>query len=300
MKIKNSGKQTAENFQLKESSKYILLTFDVEDWFQVENFKGYIPFSSWSSFDLRVETNTHIILDFLDSFAFKVRATFFILGWIARRVPELVLEIKKRGHEIASHGNLHHLCTNQSADELAEDLSTSKKFLEDLTGKEIHGYRAPSFAVNNKILEIIRQAGYSYDSSYNSFAMHGRYGHLDLSKLKKKGSAIEISHDFFELPVSNLNIGKTVFPLGGGGYFRLMPFQIFKQGIKSVFLRDNAFIFYAHPWEFDPLQPRVTQASQGFRFRHYINLDRTQKKLETMISNFNFCQYLTCHTYLSS
>ncbi len=284
--------------QKNKTDKYILLTFDVEDWFQVENFKGYIPFSSWSSFDLRVENNTRIILDLLDSFAFQVKATFFILGWIARRVPELVLEIKKRGHEVASHGNFHHLCTNQSADELLEDLLISKKFLEDLTGQEIHGYRAPSFAVNNTILEIIRQAGYNYDSSYNSFAMHGRYGHLDLSEFKKKGTAIEISHDFFELPVSNLTIGNKVFPLGGGGYFRLMPFQIFKQGMKSILLRDNAFIFYAHPWEFDPLQPRVAQASPGFRFRHYINLDKTETKLNALIESFKYAQFTTCSSYL--
>ena len=283
---------------MKETSKYILLTFDVEDWFQVENFKGYIPFSSWSSFDLRVETNTHIILDLLDSFAFKVKATFFILGWIARRVPELVREIQKRGHEIASHGNFHHLCTNQTADELTEDLSISKKFLEDLTGQEIHGYRAPSFAVNNTILEIIHEAGYSYDSSYNSFAMHGRYGHLDLSDFQKKDAAIEISHDFFELPVSNLNIGSKVFPLGGGGYFRLLPFQIFKQGMKAVLLRDNTFIFYAHPWEFDPLQPRVNQASPGFRFRHYINLDKTKTKLNALIESFKYAKFTTCSSYL--
>ncbi len=287
---------------MKESSKYILLTFDVEDWFQVENFKAYIPFQSWSSFDLRVEANTHIILDLLDSFAFKVKATFFILGWIARRVPDLVLEIKKRGHEIASHGNFHHLCTNQLMDELTEDLLISKKFLEDLTGQEIHGYRAPSFAVNNKILEIIRQAGYSYDSSYNSFAMHGRYGHLDLSEFRTKsaakGAAIAISHDFFELPVSNLNIGRKVLPLGGGGYFRLLPFRIFRQGMKRVLLQDNTFIFYAHPWEFDPLQPRVTQASPGFRFRHYINLDKTEKKLNALIKSFKYAQFTTCSNYI--
>jgi len=278
--------------------QYIVLTFDVEDWFQVENFKEYIPFSSWSSFDLRVETNTHIILDLLDSFSFKVRATFFILGWIARRVPDLVREINLRGHEVASHGNLHHLCTRQSSDELTEDLSISKKFLEDLTGQEIHGYRAPSFAVNNAILDIIRQAGYRYDSSYNSFSMHGRYGHLDLLKFRKKGVAVEVAHDFFELPVSNLNIGKKVFPLGGGGYFRLLPFQVFKQGMKSILLREQAFIFYAHPWEFDPFQPRVNKASPIFKFRHYINLGRTEKKLKALIESCKYASFTTCRDYL--
>lgn len=270
----------------------------MEDWFQVENFKGYIPFSSWSSLDLRVETNTRIILDLLDSFPFKVKAGFFILGWIARRVPDLVQEIKRRGHEVASHGNLHHLCTSQSPEALFEDLTASKKYLEDLTGEAVHGYRAPSFAVNDRVLAIIRRAGYRYDSSYNSFAMHGRYGRLDLSGCPRKETAVEIAPGFFELPISNLSMGKRVFPLGGGGYFRLLPFQVFRQGMKSVLNRDQAFIFYAHPWEFDPEQPKVEQASPGFRFRHYINLDRTRKKLEAMINSFSACRFLTCRAYL--
>lgn len=282
----------------KNSNKSILLTFDVEDWFQVENFKGYIPFSSWPSFDLRVETNTHRILDLLDSFAFKPKATFFILGWIAQRVPGLVRQIHDRGHEVASHGISHHLCTLQSLEELSEDLSASKKLLEDLTGEGVDGYRAPSFAVNNKILKLIQQAGYRYDSSYNSFAMHGRYGSIDLSESEKKGAAFKLSSDFFELPVSNLSIGKRVIPLGGGGYFRLLPFPMFKQGMKSVIIHDDAFIFYSHPWEFDPDQPRVEQASKGFKFRHYINLKRTHKKFQALIDNFSWCEFSTCKKYI--
>lgn len=282
----------------KIPNKSILLTFDVEDWFQVENFKGYIPFSSWPSFDLRVETNTHIILDLLDSFAFQPKATFFILGWIAKRVPGLVREIHGRGHEVASHGISHHLCTNQSPAELSKDLSASKKFLEDLTGEGVYGYRAPSFAVDNKILKLIHQAGYLYDSSYNSFAMHGRYGRLDLSQSEKQGTAFKLSHDFFELPVSNLNLGKMIFPLGGGGYFRLLPFQLFKQGMKSVLSHDDAFIFYSHPWEFDPEQPRMNQASKGFKFRHYTNLARTGKKLHSLVGAFSRYEFITCMNYI--
>lgn len=270
----------------------------MEDWFQVENFKDYIPFSSWSSFDLRVESNTRTILDLLDSFSFKPKATFFILGWIAKRVPGLVREIHSRGHEVASHGISHHLCTKLPSAQLAEDLSASKKLLEDLTGAQVYGYRAPSFAVNDEVLKLVHQAGYLYDSSYNSFAMHGRYGRLDLAQSEKQGAAFKPFPGFFELPVSNLTFGKKTFPLGGGGYFRLIPFQLFKQGMKSVLSRDDAFIFYSHPWEFDPEQPRVKQASKGFKFRHYTNLKKTRKKLYSLIDIFRQCEFSTCKNYI--
>ncbi|MBT7259781.1 MAG: DUF3473 domain-containing protein, partial [Desulfobacula sp.] len=266
--------------------KTILLTFDVEDWFQVENFKGYIPFSSWNDHELRVEKNIHLILDLLDSFSFKPKATFFVLGWIARKLPNMVKEIHKRGHEVASHGNQHHLFTNQSFKEVEQDLKSGKALLEDITGHKIFGYRAPSFAVNNDILKIIQGTGHAYDSSYNSFAMHGRYGSIDLSNDTKKGIAHKISNNFFELPISNLTISQKTFPLGGGGYFRLIPFPLFRFGMNRVLNKNNAFVFYSHPWEFDPDQPRVEQASTGFKFRHYINLNRTEKKFTSMIKNF--------------
>ncbi len=298
----------------KSSRKHILLTFDVEDWFQVENFKGCIPFSSWPSFDLRVEKNTHAVLDLLDSFAFFPRATFFVMGWIAVRLPELVKEIQKRGHEVASHGFNHHLCTLLSASELFYDLKRSRKLLEDMTGKPVIGYRAPSFAVNNEILKIIKDAGYTYDSSYNSFAMHGRYGRIDLPERVGKSELYRILPDFsdsndhdshkpnglHEIPISNLNIGNRVLPLGGGGYFRLIPFPFFRRAMKMVFKDQDAFIFYSHPWEFDPFQPRVRQASAGFRFRHYTNLSRTRKKMMSLIDSFSPVKFSTCSDYIAS
>jgi polysaccharide deacetylase family protein (PEP-CTERM system associated) len=279
--------------------KTILLTFDVEDWFQVENFKGYIPFSSWNDHELRVEKNIHLILDLLDSFSFKPKATFFVLGWIARKLPNMVKEIHKRGHEVASHGNQHHLFTNQSFKEVEQDLKSGKALLEDITGHKIFGYRAPSFAVNNDILKIIQGTGHAYDSSYNSFAMHGRYGSIDLSNDTKKGIAHKISNNFFELPISNLTISQKTFPLGGGGYFRLIPFPLFRFGMNRVLNKNNAFVFYSHPWEFDPDQPRVEQASTGFKFRHYINLNRTEKKFTSMIKNFKNLKFTSCIDYLN-
>jgi len=277
----------------------MLLTFDVEDWFQVENFKEYIPFSSWSNFDLRVERNIHFILDLLDSFSFQPKATFFVLGWIAKKLPGMVKEIHKRGHEIASHGNLHHLCTNQSLNEAEQDIKYGKALLEDIIGHEVFGYRAPSFAINNDILKIIKDTGHVYDSSYNSFSMHQRYGIIDLATKIKKGVAYKIYDNFFELPISNLSINQKIFPLGGGGYFRLIPFSLFKLGMNWMINKDKAFLFYSHPWEFDPDQPKVEQASTGFKFRHYINLNRTEKKFISMIENFKNLKFTSCIDYLN-
>ncbi len=276
----------------------ILLTIDVEDWFQVENFKSYIDVSTWNSFELRVEKNTHLILDLLDSFSFKPKATFFVLSWIAERLPDLTRQIQDRGHEVASHGTNHHLCTALDNNKLVQDLETSKNRLEDITGQAVYGYRAPSFAINNQILEMIEQAGYLYDSSYNSFSAHGRYGSIDLSKALKNSGSYQLSTHFFELPVSNICLCNTIIPLGGGGYFRLYPASFFKQGIKHVLKRENAFVFYAHPWEFDPNQPKVHMASRGFKFRHYINLGKTEGKLKYIINAFAYCDFVTCQHYL--
>ncbi|WP_321495902.1 XrtA system polysaccharide deacetylase [uncultured Desulfobacter sp.] len=281
-----------------EKKPSILLTIDVEDWFQVENFKSYIDFSTWNSFELRVEKNTHRILDLLDTFSFKPQATFFILGWISRKLPDLVNQIIDRGHEVASHGDNHLLCTNMDEKNLAQDLVTSKNRLEDITGRAVYGYRAPSFAINDRILEIVKRAGYLYDSSYNSFSAHGRYGSIDLSKAIKKEGSYQLDNHFFELPVSNLHLRNKTIPFGGGGYFRLYPFSFFRQGIKNVLKKNNTFVFYAHPWEFDPNQPRVHQASKGFKFRHYINLNKTEGKLKKIIKTFTDCDFISCKQYL--
>jgi peptidoglycan-N-acetylglucosamine deacetylase len=313
------------NYQ-KPSS--ILLTIDVEDWFQVENFKQYIPFSTWSERELRVEKNTHRLLDLLDSAScinnhkpetlnlepsYHPKATFFILGWVAERLPALVKEIHSRGHEVASHGFSHELCYDCSTESLRDDLSASKKLLEDITGSQVFGYRAPSFSINNDILKIIEECGYLYDSSYNSFGLHGRYGKLELDENSKKGIAYKVSNKFYELPVSNLRIGfpfsfqpstfsstNFVLPWGGGGYFRLIPFFIFKKGIDAILKQNSSYLFYLHPWEVDPDQPRVKKASTIFKFRHYTNLGACYNKLRKMIDVFSDNNFITCHQYIEN
>ncbi len=277
----------------------ILLTVDVEDWFQVENFKSWVSKDSWDGRELRVERNCHRLMDLFDSIpGVRVRATFFVLGWIAIRLPGLVREIQQRGHEVASHGFGHELCTALTRKDLMADLRRSRKCLEEITGRRVKGYRAPSFAINNELLSVIEQSGYRYDSSFNSFGGHGRYGTIDTTGKKRKGIAIQFSDTFHELPVSNLLLKNKTLPLGGGGYFRLYPFLFFKHGIRHVLKRENAFIFYMHPWEIDPGQPRVRQASAGFRFRHYIHLNKTEEKLASLITFFRSCSFETCSDFL--
>jgi polysaccharide deacetylase family protein (PEP-CTERM system associated) len=331
----------------------ILLTVDIEDWFQVENFKQCIPFESWPSYELRVEQNTHRLLDLFDSIEIKktpscpqaerssnevliqpasqrdealiqprtkVRATFFVLGWIAERLPNLVREIHARGHEVASHGYCHQLCTECSLKDLRKDLINSKQFLEDIIGASIYGYRAPSFSINDDTLKIIEDCGYLYDSSYNSFGMHGRYGKISLNGRKRFGIACEISHGFFELPISNLMFSLNPFragawskailkrsaptayrvtlPWGGGGYFRLTPFVLFRLGVQRILKKQGAYLFYMHPWEIDFLQPRVRDLPSGYKFRHYVNLKTTEAKLVKFLDAFNQYRFIPCNKYI--
>ena len=335
----------------------LLLTIDVEDWFQVENFKPWIPFSSWPSCELRVEKNTHRLLDLLDGQRSAVsdqqsgvrgqglvstnpiklmkpieptnpinssnptnpknptnasnpknspKASFFVLGWIAERLPHLVREIHSRGHEVASHGYYHNLCNQQSPDALKKDLTDSKNLLEDIIGAPVYGYRTPSFAVNGDVLKIIEDCGYLYDSSYNSFSMHGRYGHLDISQDGARGIALQIADPrspipdpgFYELPISNIKLGNRILPWGGGAYFRLTPYPLFKMGVRSILKKQKAYMLYLHPWEIDPQQPRVDRASRFFKFRHYANLDKTASKLSSFVQAFKECNFVTCHQYL--
>lgn len=287
----------------------ILLTIDVEDWFQVENFKQWIPFSSWPSYELRVEKNTHRILDLLDSIKLEPhgrnnlpKASFFVLGWLAERLPNLVREIQSRGHEVASHGYNHNLCNQQSYEKLKKDLKDSKKLLEDIIGCQVYGYRAPSFSVNNDILKTIEDCGYLYDSSYNSFAIHGRYGKVDLLQKNNKGIAVKISNNFYELPISNLKLKtkKLQLPWGGGAYFRIIPPSIFRMGVKSILNKNKGYIFYMHPWEIDPKQPILKTASLFFKFRHYINLHKNAYKLSSFIKYFSKNSFTTCHKYIET
>jgi len=336
------------------SEKTILLTIDVEDWFQVENFRPWIPFETWGQQELRVEKNTHRLLDLFDSIEMqpanfpiskpqaddyelsfvsnqlkndgqpttnnahtkKVKANFFVLGWIAERLPHLVREIQSRGHEVASHGYNHNLCNQQSTFDLKKELTESKKLLEDITGSPVLGFRAPNFSVNDEVLKTIEDCGYLYDSSYNSFSLHDRYGTISLNGQAKKGIAHKLSDNFFELPISNLcfrnpmsyllsatslkrkDRDRFVLPWGGGAYFRLMPLPVFTAGVKNILKEKNAHLFYLHPWEVDAEQPKVAVASYLNKIKHYTNVRQTEMKLKKLIKNLSHCRFITCSRYL--
>jgi len=322
----------------KHKTPCILITIDVEDWFQVENFKSYIPFSTWDACELRVEKNVHKLLDLFDSIDLnnqnnsksspreihsneseadftgvkiqnsklprRVKATFFVLGWLAERLPHMVREINERGHEVASHGYNHNLCSTINKNDLKKELLKSKTLLENITGAEVCGFRAPSFSIDNNILKVIEDCGYKYDSSYNSFSFHGRYGKINLTSYLKHGIAIKLSDSFYEVPISNLKLitinskNKIELPWGGGGYFRLIPWWIFYHGMLMILKKNKAIIFYMHPWELDPSQPRVNQAKPSYRFRHYSNLKRTESKLKSLFRGFSDCRFVSCKEYI--
>ncbi len=279
----------------------ILLTFDVEDWFQVENLRPLFPPDCWDRQEWRVERSTRTVLDTLDAAARAIgkpiRGTFFVLGSVAERFPDLVREIRSRGHEVASHGYGHRLCLRQEPNDLAYDLRHSKALLEDILGSPVFGYRAPGFSISDRILDQIWEAGYRYDSSYNSFGLNPRYGTVSLNG-NRKGIAYQLRRGLFELPVSNLRLLGRSVPWAGGGYFRLIPSALFSLGVGGILRRDGAYLFYLHPWECDPKQPRTGGLGYLSRFRHYCNLESTTVKLGRLIGGFSQCQFVSCMEYL--
>jgi polysaccharide deacetylase family protein (PEP-CTERM system associated) len=283
-------------------NKNILITIDVEDWFQVENLRPWYPPKTWNQQKLRVEKNTHRLLDLLDSIKLNnptnPKATFFILGWIAKKAPNLVQEIDKRGHEIASHGYGHMMCNQLDPNELQQDLIRSKHLLEDTIGNTVRGYRAPNFSINDQALKAIQAAGHRYDSSYNNFSKNSRYGQLTVNGTKKQNTYIKLNSNFYELPISNLKIADQILPWGGGGYFRFLPFPIFKAGIKQILKKQEAYMFYLHPWEIDPNQPKLEKAISLSGWRHYLNLEKTYPRLKKLISTFRDYDFITCNHYI--
>jgi polysaccharide deacetylase family protein (PEP-CTERM system associated) len=259
------------------------LSFDIEDWFQVENLKSAISFEDWEHCELRVANNTAKVLNLLDDAGTK--ATFFILGWIAEKCPSLVREIHARGHEVASHGYSHRLVYEMTREEFREDIIRSKSVLEETIGERILGYRAPCFSITKDslwALDILKKEGFAYDSSIYPVQFHDRYGLAGCD-----GEPFRWENGLFEVPLAVYKIGSYMLPLGGGGYFRLFPYFYFKYFLKKINLRKKIFTFYLHPWEFDPGQPRV-RVPLGYRFRHYVNLDKTESQLRKLLGEFAF------------
>lgn len=259
------------------------LSFDIEDWFQVENLRSAISRDSWDTQPLRVAQSTRTILEILRER--KVRATFFFLGWVAERCPDLVREAQRDGHEIASHGYGHDLVYHMTPERYREDARRAKGILEDLTGQAVVGYRAPSFTIVEETkwaLDVLREEGFLYDSSVFPLTWHDRYGFKECDT-----RTFVWPNGLYEVPLAVARLGSLSLPAGGGGYFRLFPYAYFKQLLGRNNRAGEPFTFYLHPWEFDPEQPRV-DVKLSHRFRHYVNLQRTAPRLRRILGDFRF------------
>lgn len=366
-----------------------ILTIDLEDYFQVHAFSRVIRYEDWDKFGCRIERNTDRLLDILNvvtqnskldhsityslnnSLTQRVKATFFVLGWIAERYPGLVRRIQKEGHEIACHGYAHQLVYTQSRDEFRQDIKRAKSILEDITGSEVIGYRAPSYSITNKsqwAFEVLVEEGFKYDSSifpirhdfygmpdaprfpfvvslsgnsnvefsvlnfeFNTASLnngntaapnnslthslinpssdvsepqHGSTAALNNSLTQSPNNSIPNNSKFIiqnsklnvqnspfiiEFPISTVKVFGQNFPISGGGYFRLLPYSIIRKAFRSINKKEQKpFIFYLHPWEIDPEQPRVNGLSSRSKFRHYVNLDKTEERFRRLLKDFNF------------
>jgi polysaccharide deacetylase family protein (PEP-CTERM system associated) len=260
------------------------LSIDVEDWFHSYNVQAVITRAAWDRCELRVEHNTLRMLEILD--ATKVRATFFVLGWIAERCPQLIRTIAAAGHEVASHGHDHQPVYSLAPDEFRSDVLRSKRYLEDLIGKAVRGYRAPCFSITDWAIPILQEVGFDYDSSVVATVGHDRYGRLNGMHA---GRPIVLLRDgFYEVCISCIRLGRRGIPWGGGGYFRFVPYVIWRQGVRSVLASGRPYIFYIHPWEIDPGQPRVAGITASNGFRQRLNLHRCERRFAALVSNFEW------------
>jgi len=262
------------------------LTVDVEDYFHVSALADSIGRDTWATRESRVTGNVHKLLAIFEKF--DARATFFVLGWVAEHYPHLVREIAQYGHEIACHGLSHRLVYDQPREEFYEETRRAKQLLEDLTGSAVLGYRAASYSIVRRslwALDVLVDLGFCYDSSIFP-VRHDRYGIPDAERsphrLSTPGGKVIV-----EWPLSTVQFLGLKIPVSGGGYFRILPFWVTRWGLKSINRRDRPFIFYLHPWEIDPEQPRVS-ASWLSRYRHYTNLDKSEHRLQVLLREFRF------------
>ncbi|PYV39913.1 MAG: polysaccharide deacetylase [Acidobacteria bacterium] len=264
-----------------------ILTIDVEDYFQVSDFDQFILKSQWDHFESRVEKNTLKILKILSRE--NVKGTFFILGWIAERYPQLVKTIHFEGHEVACHGYSHRLVYEQTPEEFRKESRVAKAILEDIVGTPVLSYRAASYSITRRsgwALEILAQEGFKYDSSIFPI-VHDRYG---IPRAFRQPHVLNFWNglELIEFPMSTLRLFGMNLPVGGGGYFRLFPYALTRAAIRRLNREDKLpVVFYLHPWEFDPQQPVL--ATMGLsRFRHYLNLSQTEFRFCRLLNDFNF------------
>lgn len=276
------------------------LTIDVEDYYQVNAFSKKIKFEDWPDYECRVERNTYKVLENLAEFG--VCATFFILGWVAERYPKLVMDIASEGHEVACHGYSHELITSQTPTQFRSDVAKAKKILEDIIGNEVVGYRASTYSITKQTLwafNILFEEGYKYDSSVFPIH-HDVYGLPDAPRFafivhlnNEAGYSLSFQSaekgQIFEFPISTIRFMGQNLPVSGGGYFRLFPYWFVRRALRFINdVENRPFLFYLHPWEFDPDQPRIDGIPLKSKLRHYLNLDKVENRTRKLLTHFRF------------
>ncbi|MGZ8161472.1 MAG: XrtA system polysaccharide deacetylase [Methylobacter sp.] len=262
------------------------MTVDVEDYFQVSAFEPYIAKDQWDTLPHRVQKNTHQILDIFENK--NIKATFFTLGWVAERYPDLIQRIIKDGHELACHGYEHIRVTEQTPEQFRGDVSRTKKLLEDMSGHEVKGYRAASYSIGAKnlwALNVLQEEGFKYSSSIYP-VKHDLYGMPDAPRFMFE--PIE-NQEFKEIPITTIRLGDKNLPCGGGGFFRFYPYAFSKWAFNRInHTEKQSGIFYFHPWEIDPEQPRQEGLSFKTRTRHYLNLHKMENRIKKLLTDFNW------------
>ncbi len=261
------------------------LSFDVEEHFQVSAFESPMRRRHWGQYESRVEANTERLLELLVSRG--VRATFFVLAWVAERYPSLVRRIALEGHEVASHGYAHELITAQTQVAFREDVRRAKGILENILSQPVRGYRAPSFSITKNTMwatQVLVEEGYSYDSSIFP-VLHDRYGVPSANP--EVHQLMTAAGPLWEVPPSTVKYLGVRVPVAGGGYFRLYPYPVLRSLLRKLEGEGSSLVMYMHPWEFDPNQPRM-EGSVVSRIRHYMNLDKTESRLRTLLQDFAF------------
>lgn len=263
------------------------LTIDVEDYYQVSAFESHVSFDAWPHHESRVAKNTARILEILNRH--NVKATFFVLGWVAEREPQVVRAIQSEGHEIASHGYRHQLIYRMRRQEFQDDVTRAKAILEEITGTQVLGYRAPSYSIVQETLwalDVLEEVGFQYDSSIFPIH-HDRYGMPDAPRFPYVHRLSE-GRSIVEFPLSTARLWGKNLPVAGGGYFRIFPYAYTRWGLRRINNQDQQpAVFYLHPWEIDPQQPRM-RGSLLSRFRHYTGLTRTESRLQRLLCDFQF------------
>lgn len=263
------------------------MTIDVEDYFHVAALSSVVKRDTWHQQEYRAEGSTRRLLEILS--AQQIKATFFVLGWVARRSPELIREIHRAGHEVACHGMSHQLVYQQTPAEFTAETREAKALLEDITGQAILGYRAATYSITPQslwALDVIEQAGFVYDSSIFPIR-HDLYGIPDSPQVPNR-LRTPLGASLIEFPISTVRLFGVRLPIAGGGYFRIFPYWLTRAGLSKLNGKMNRpFVFYLHPWEVDPEQPRLEVGLKS-RFRHYTNLSRTASRLNRLVREFRF------------